>query len=175
MSQYHSRRILAIEVRGRAFGFAFVDGPEALLDCGVKAFRGGVNAVRVPPGAKIANLLGEYVPEVILIRVAKRAEGKPVAREVSKAITRYGSAEVRPTTLETVRRFFAPAGRARNKHERAVIVAQQFPEIAWRLPPKRKPWQREDQREVLFDAVALALTYFGPARVRAARAEQSHA
>jgi len=44
------------------------------------------------------------------------------------------------------------------KQEMAEMLAIQFPdELASRLPKKRKPWESEDGRMDIFDAVALAL------------------
>ena len=38
--------------------------------------------------------------------------------------------------------------------------SKRFPELAPRLPRSRKPWMSEDYRMSIFDAVALALTFF---------------
>jgi len=41
------------------------------------------------------------------------------------------------------------------------MLAKQFPdELASRLPPKRKTWESEDSRMDIFDAVALAVTFW---------------
>jgi hypothetical protein len=47
------------------------------------------------------------------------------------------------------------------KHALAEMLAGRFPEeLASRLPPKRRPWMSEDYRMDIFDAVALALTFW---------------
>jgi hypothetical protein len=46
------------------------------------------------------------------------------------------------------------------KQQIATSMADCFPEIEWKLPPPRKPWQTEGWRMVLFDAVALGFAYF---------------
>ena len=46
------------------------------------------------------------------------------------------------------------------KQEIAIAIAEHFPELAPRLPRSRKPWMSEDYRMSIFDAVALALTFF---------------
>jgi len=58
------------------------------------------------------------------------------------------------------RRFFQGLGEPTNQHI-ATSMAECFPEIAWKLPPARKPWHTEDWRMLLFDAVALGFAYFG--------------
>jgi hypothetical protein len=47
-----------------------------------------------------------------------------------------------------------------NKHEIATVLAQRFPALAPKLPPKRKIWQSEDYRMSVFDAAALGVAYF---------------
>ena len=58
---------------------------------------------------------------------------------------------------------------ANTKHEIAHAVAQQLPELAPWLPPYRRPWMSEDYRMAIFDAAALALTYFHSRPVRSRR------
>jgi hypothetical protein len=44
------------------------------------------------------------------------------------------------------------------KHEMAEMLAKEFPvELANKLPPKRRPWQSEDGRTDIFDAVGLVV------------------
>ncbi len=57
----------------------------------------------------------------------------------------------------TVRKQFP--GRERNKYGIAVALSDRFPELADRVPAKRKPWQSEDYRMSIFDAMALGLAY----------------
>jgi len=57
-----------------------------------------------------------------------------------------------------VRQTFAQD--ARNKQLIAVAIGRRFPELAPHVPPYRKCWMSEDYRMSIFDAVALALTYF---------------
>jgi hypothetical protein len=51
-----------------------------------------------------------------------------------------------------------------NKHEVACAVAEHFPELASKLPPKRKIWNNEHYRMRIFDAAALGITYFNRRR-----------
>ena len=46
------------------------------------------------------------------------------------------------------------------RHEVAQVVAAQLPILRHRLPPKRKPWLPEDDRQSLYDAAALAITHY---------------
>jgi hypothetical protein len=46
----------------------------------------------------------------------------------------------------------------RNKNLIAATIALTFPELKWKLPQKRRPWQPERYNSAIFDAVALAIT-----------------
>jgi hypothetical protein len=37
--------------------------------------------------------------------------------------------------------------------------AARFPEIGWKLPPKRKPWESEHYSMSIFEALETAVTY----------------
>jgi hypothetical protein len=44
------------------------EGPNRLLDWGIKSFRPGVNAVKIPAAKKLLVLLDEFTPSAIVIR-----------------------------------------------------------------------------------------------------------
>ncbi len=46
------------------------------------------------------------------------------------------------------------------KHEMAEMLARNFPaELINKLPPKRRPWENEDGRMDIFDAVGLTVVF----------------
>jgi hypothetical protein len=47
----------------------------------------------------------------------------------------------------------------RGKYQRAVEMAARFPEIGWKLPPKRQPWESEHHSMSIFEALAIAVSY----------------
>jgi len=66
---------------------------------------------------------------------------------------------VRLVDESKLRDFFSRETRV-NKHDIAEMVADRFPELSWRLPPRRKPWQSEPMRQSIFDAASLGVFYF---------------
>ena len=66
---------------------------------------------------------------------------------------------VRSFSRAKVKQTLGESG-ASNKYEIAIAIAKRFPELTTRLPRFRKPWMSEDYRMSIFDAVALALTFF---------------
>jgi len=157
-SDLNCERMLALHVLHSHFGFAVFEGPNALLDWGVKSFRGGVNAVKISPVRKLAMLLSEFVPHVIVTN-------KPLAtrpHKINTTILEQARAQRIPVRLlsrTAVQKTFPE--HTRNKHEIATLIADRFPrELSARLPAKRKIWQSEDYRMSIFAAVALGLAYF---------------
>ena len=69
MTTSHPIRILALAVHPLSFGFVVLEGPvHPMIDWGVRSFRHGVNAVKVPMSKKLALLLDEYRPGVLVVR-----------------------------------------------------------------------------------------------------------
>jgi len=68
MKTSHPKRILALDVHPLSFGFAVLEGHDHLLDWGVRSFRHGVNAVKVPMSRKLASLFDEYHPDALLVK-----------------------------------------------------------------------------------------------------------
>lgn len=155
------KRILAIDPCTRGFGFAVLEGPERLIDWGVKEARSNKNARCV---RQIADLISCYRPDAIVIedyadtgcrrclRVRKLLQDirKLAARKRIKTYRFSGRA---------VSAAFSQSG-ACTKHQITSIVAKCLPELAPRQPPFRKPWMSEDQRMRIFSAVAFVFTFF---------------
>ena len=169
----NQKRVLALDVRPRSFGYVLFEGPERLLDWGARSFRKGVNAVRIPLGEKIEALVDECDPTVVVAKEAQMRKKinsgqrrKMLDVIVGKA--RHGGIPVRVLGRSAVRATFAGSG-LQTKHQVASALAQRFAELAPILPPKRKPWQSEDYRTSIFDAAALGAAYFTRCAKRALR------
>lgn len=59
------RRVLALDVHSQCFGYAVFEGPNVLLDWGVKGFRPGVKS---PLETKIGALLDDFSPSAVVVR-----------------------------------------------------------------------------------------------------------
>jgi Holliday junction resolvasome RuvABC endonuclease subunit len=132
------------------------EAPDELLDWGVRSFRHGVNAVKVPASKKLTTLLSEYEPDVVVLEKSLPRENSWLVRTIM-GLARKRNVPVREVSAAAVRRHFGSQGR--DKHGIAVVLSTMFPELAERVPPKRKSWQSEDYRMAIFDATALGLTH----------------
>jgi hypothetical protein len=160
MNQNDQKRVLALDVRSQSFGFAVFEGSSRLLDWGVRSFRSGVNAVKHPASQKLFVLLDEFNPSAIVTREA-RPERKNTRASLFATMQRVATSRkipVRFVSRETMQRAFRVASRTR--YRIACSAAERLPELASRLPPKRKIWQSEDYRMSIFDAAALGIAYF---------------
>jgi Holliday junction resolvasome RuvABC endonuclease subunit len=150
-------RALAIDPTGRGFGFAVLEGTERLIDWGVKGKQG--EAMRL-----VAELIERYAPDVIVLEDV--SAGKPRrsarARRLLKSIGAFAARRkipVRRFKRSRVKAAFLQVN-AFTKHQISTVIADYLPVLSLQLPPERKAWMSEDYRMSIFDAVALAFTYF---------------
>ncbi|MHB8519870.1 MAG: RuvC family protein [Limisphaerales bacterium] len=152
-------RALAIDPTHRGFGFAVLEGPDRLIDWGVKTVRGNKQAGCL---RKVRELVDQYQPTVVVLENCAARGSRRCARvqrliERIRALAIKNGVKPRLVSRAQVRNAFAPAS---TKHEIACAIAERFPELAPLLPPVRKPWMSEDARMNIFDAVGMGMTAF---------------
>jgi hypothetical protein len=157
------KRILAIDPTHRGFGYVVIEGPDRLVDWGLCQQRSGQ---RSDAAHRVRDLVRRLVPDVLVIEDTGHCDcrrSERVRRLLHDIAIAAATLEIRtrlvPATV--VRARFAALG-AKNKDAVARIVAARFPELARSLPPPRKPWQSEDERMAVFDALALTLEVRNP-------------
>lgn len=154
------KRVLAIDPYSRGVGFAVLEGPECLIDWGLRTTRRADNAkaVRV-----IEKLIDRFQPDVLALEDWDSAGSRRCGR-VQNLLDRIAAAEgkralVRLITLHEIRAI-GPLPHTGTKYGRACFVAERFPELQPFLPPFRKLWMPEDGRMAIFDAVSFAVACF---------------
>jgi hypothetical protein len=164
-SRPNPKRVLAIDPTSRGFGFVVLESPTTPVDWGSKSAPPKEEAKAL---AKILELVRHYRPEVIVLEDPRGSRRCPRVQGLLDGVRRLATAEglksrwFKASRVKKVFRMF----RAKTKHEIAHAVAQQVPELAAELPRFRKPWMSEDHRMAIFDAAALALTYFNSRLLR---------
>jgi hypothetical protein len=150
-------RVLAIDPSSRGLGFVVLEGPERLVDWGIKKTAEDKNAECVK---MVAELIDRYRPHVLVIEdsAGKSSRRRARVRELLDAI-RQLAREKRITLMDCspsrVHRAFAP-----KKDIVAAAIAGRFPELAPRLPRPRTLTMSEQYEMPVFDAMAFALTFF---------------
>ena len=157
----NEERVVALDPTSHGFGFVVLEGPTRLIDWG--------HAHARPCSAekcleRVAELLSWYSPHVVITENCKTkgARRSPRVKKLLFHIRRFSEisgARVEEVSKARVQKVFS-SGKPLKKHEIAQLIAAAFPELSLRLPPPRKIWMSEDERTSIFDAAALALTYF---------------
>ncbi len=154
-------RQLALEVRARRLAFAVFQG-SSLLDWGARTYAIGLPGV---DGVieKLRFLLNLYAPPVVIVRGIRNTEDNAskttivVLRRIKTELKRQSVRLVVVDRLN-VQRFFAQYG-CRAKHDVASLLADQFPELKWRVPRPRRAWDSEAYAVAVFDAIGTAVTF----------------
>ena len=155
--------VLAVFPSTRGFGYAVMEGPNSLVDWGVKAVRS--HQKNLGSLKRVRELVTFYRPDVVVLEDydghgSRRAKRIRVlinlvaahATEERIPIASYSRSEVRACFGLTTKRGIAEA------------LVREFPELEPRLPPVRRIWMSEDVRMSIFDAAALAMTFFDSKR-----------
>jgi hypothetical protein len=164
-SKPNPKRVLAIDPTSRGFGFVVIESPTTLVDWGVKTMRQTSQEKLL---AKALQLIRHYRPETLVLEDQKGSRRRPRIRGLLGGVCRLATAEGLKSSCVPVARVKQVFGtfRANTKQEIAHVVAQQLPELAPHLPPYRKAWMSEDYYMAVFDAAALALTYYNSRLLR---------
>ena len=150
-------RVLAIALTARGFGYCVMENQD-IIESGNKGVEGNKNSHSIQ---KIEKLLKQFLPDVLVLQDVN-AEGCRRAPRIKalhcNVIELSERRKLKVTLLSGKLLREALLGNAKGtKHEMAEILAKKYPvELAARLPQKRRPWENEDGRMDIFDAVGLA-------------------
>jgi len=156
MKQKSLTRVLALDLLPRRFGYVVLEGPERLLDWGVRSYRRTGKPIDALIHRRLRPLLELWRPMVLVIHAARQVP--PRKKLLRERLLKAVVAEAKNNRV-CVRILKSAKEQAEKltKYERAREVAKRFPVLARSLPAKRKPWQSEDHRMGMFAAAALAM------------------
>jgi Holliday junction resolvasome RuvABC endonuclease subunit len=153
------KRIQAVDPLPCGVAFAVLEGPAKLIDWAVKEVKGDKNTGTLE---HVALLIAQYQPDIVVVEDYANSRRYPRVKQLIQAIIKLAARShinTRRISQRAVKTTFSKLRRP-TKYEIAIAIAEQFPELAPRLPRMRKPWMSEDDRMSIFDAVALALTFY---------------
>ena len=148
--------VLALYANSRGLGYACIQVPKKLMECGV---------LNVTPlsNDKIAMRVEKFIdffkPHVVVIRDAESSV--PRIQELSDTISIMAyekNVPIHRYTRKQVKDVFEIFG-ATTKYEIAHKIIEAIPALATRAPRIRKPYLPEDYNMGIFDAAALILTH----------------
>ena len=132
-----------------------------MLECGYKSVEGDKNVHSL---AKIEKLMKQFLPGILVLPDvnAKESRRMPRIKALHREIIKLAAAQKCKVALisgKSLRNSLL--GNAKGtKHEMAEILTRRFPDLATKLPPKRRAWESEDGRMDIFDAVGLATVFW---------------
>lgn len=147
---------MGISFSSKGFGYAILEGSDRLIEWGFASETGIKNK---PALKKFKVLVEKCEPDILALQnldFNRSQKVKALHNEVMTlaAVHSISTAVLRKQQINILLDSEVKA----TKHQLACWLAEKFPnELADRLPPKRKPWQGEDGRIKIFEAVALAL------------------
>jgi hypothetical protein len=157
------QRIVALDIRASKFGFVVLEGPDKLLDWGVRSFGEQIEELKSAASDRISTLLEFYNPVTVVVR--DRAHNSSVQSKRVRAIivaigsaTERSSTDFRVLTTIQVRDRLALDGPI-TKHDIAKSLAERFEELSFKLPSRRKIYQSEAPAMLVFDALATGVAF----------------
>jgi hypothetical protein len=154
--------VTAIYLNSRGFAFVVFESPLAPLDWSIVEARGDKKREKIL--ARINSLFTRYKPDVVVLQDTSHTGTHRPHRirrlnETVAELAKQYSLPVKEFTRAEVRQRFAYLGCV-TKDSIAQVIAKHIPAFERFLPQPRKPWKSEDARMGIFDAAALAMTFF---------------
>ena len=156
-----AKRVFALDPYSRGFGFVVCEGPEHVIDWGLKEARREKDTRCL---RHVEQLIETYHPDIFVIEATHDPQCRrcPRVRELLHKMSQLAAEKklkTRSFSRRAVQATFSEVSPV-TKYEMANRIVERLPELTpWR-PPFRKPWMSEHSRASIFDAAALALTYF---------------
>ena len=156
MSMNH--RLLAVDVRPQRLGYAVLETPAQLLDFGGTRVDSPHASLR-----RVNALVTRHSPTIVVFRKIgpRSTRNRPLTKAIIRLISQWARHCSIPVAVVSDRHMKVSLGgdQVITKNQIASLLASAFPELAWRLPQPRKPWQPEVWNMMIFDALALGMSY----------------
>jgi len=156
-----SEMVLALYPTNRGVGFILMRGPLSPVDWGTRGARGKQKNARCLE--KVMALIDAHQPDAIVLEdpTAPGSSRSPRIKRLTRGIATLADSraiDVHVYPRSRVKECFEKFG-ARTRHEIAMVITalERF------VPRRRRVWEVEDPRMSIFNATALAVTYFDAA------------
>ena len=160
-SSHYTGLVLAVHPTTRGFGWVLFENPHTPVAWAVVHARAGREQQLL---SRFERLLDRYEPAVCVLEAYEDGASRrsPRIQELCRAMVHETALRAIDTPIfdrEAIGAAFASA-KATTRAEIAAVIAERIKAFSYRLPPKRKLGNSDDARQCLFDAAALALTFF---------------
>lgn len=152
--------VLAIHPTTRGFGWALFEGSMAAVDWGLASTKRASNARLL---ARFERIIKRYEPAALVLEEFEGRAGRvDRIQRLCRSMVHLASCSGMETPIyhrRVIRTVFASVG-ASTRYEVAQVIAHRIDALSHRMPRCRRVWEKPDHRQSLFDAAALAVTYF---------------
>lgn len=160
-TSHYSGLVLAVHPTTRGFGWVLFENAHTPAAWSIVHARIGSEQRLL---AHFKRLLDRYEPRVLVLEAFEDIPMPRIPRvqRLCRAMVREASIrEINAPVfdLDTIRMVFEKSG-AYTREQIAQTIAKTVDAFSHRLPRPRTRWSSEDDRRCLFDAAALAITYF---------------
>jgi hypothetical protein len=154
-------RILSLDPTTKGFGYVLFELPFRLVAWGLAHISGDKKAGAL---LRLTKLLDTIHPEAVVFEDTNAPGSRRHYRmrsliEALSALAREKGHAVYAVARKAVLEHFSHGEERATKYSVAQDLARLFPEIADKLPPRRKAYMSQDERMAIFDALALAVTH----------------
>jgi hypothetical protein len=155
------RSVLALEPNWRGLAFVMFEKEGQLVDWGVYQARVAKNTRCLN---KAHDLIKRFQPDYVVMEDPNGAKARRGIRvcvllaRLDAAAVRYGSTAAKISRGQIYRQFSMFG--VGSKDDIAVAVAAMLPQLAARLPKRRRIWESEHSAIGVFEAAALAITFY---------------
>lgn len=151
------RPVLAIHPTSRGFAWIVFESPLSPIDWGTTS-AGAEHPSRLV--SRFERLINRFDPTVLVLEEFDASSGRMrrLCRELAH-LASFKGLDVTVLPHSSVQRAFSHA-LPKSRYEIAEAIARQIDALSPRLPRKRRHYDGEQRGMALFDAAALAITYF---------------
>lgn len=151
--------VLAVHPTTRGYGWVLFEGPMAPVDWGMASSKRASNAKLL---ARFERLLQRYEPAALVLEEFEGKVRVDRIQRLCRAMIHFAASRGMDTPVYhrgVIRTVFGSVG-ATTRYEIAQVIAQHLDAFSHKMPRRRRVWENPDPRQSLFDAAALALTFF---------------
>ena len=152
--------VLAVTVDKHGIGYAIFENPDTPIDWGTKSPRSNDQAIAE---RSVEALVSFYEPDVLVLQKIEESKARKRANDLIQSLVSLGelkSIAVVQYSWEEVQDTFEILGGVRKNFAIAKKITEWRPELRARQPSYRKPWESKAFAMGMFEAFALAITYY---------------
>jgi hypothetical protein len=162
MRSERSNLVMSVFPFARGIAYVVFEGPNSPVDWGIcdpHGDRKKHHAIRI-----IAALVDRYSPGALILRdrvgIRRGRNWRHAALvEALETLAHQKGISIARLSRDQVRQSFSSL-KSPTRYEIVQTIAKQVPIFETYVPPIRKIWKAEDRRMGMFDAAALALTFY---------------